>query len=53
MISFIEFMERDSYTDKEIKDIFTFGRAIGRIFINGEDMSTMMIKAGHATETKQ
>ena len=36
----------------EIKDIFTFGRVIGHIFLDGEDVSEHMIAAGHATKEK-
>ena len=36
----------------EIKDIFTFGRVVGHIFLNGEDMSEHMIEAGYATKEK-
>ena len=40
--------------DKEgdIKDIFTFGRVVGNIFVDGEDVSDRMIKDGHATREK-
>jgi len=37
----------------EIKDIFTFGRVVGRIFLNENDVSTMMSDAGHATKEKK
>ena len=36
----------------EIKDVFTFGRAVGRVFLDGEDFSAIMVKEGLATETK-
>ena len=36
----------------EIKDVFTFGRVVGHIFYNGEDMSEHMIESGHATKHK-
>ena len=37
----------------DIKDVFTFGRVVGRIFIDEQDMSEMMIESGHATKTKK
>ena len=30
----------------------TFGRDVGRIWIDGDDVSTLMIESGHAFETK-
>ena len=36
----------------EIKDVFTFGRVVGHIFYNEEDMSEHMIESGHATRYK-
>ena len=36
----------------EIKDIFTFGRVVGHVFLNEEDMSEHMIESGHATKEK-
>jgi len=36
----------------EIKDVFTFGRAVGRVFLDGEDFSAIMVREGLATETK-
>ena len=36
----------------EIKDIFTFGRVVGYIFLDEEDMSEHMIQSGHATKEK-
>ena len=36
----------------ELKDNFTFGRVLGRLFVNGEDVSELMIEAGKATRTK-
>ena len=36
----------------EIKDVFTFGRAIGRVFLDGEDFSAIMVREGLATQTK-
>ena len=40
--------------DKEgdIKDVFTFGRVIGNIFVDGEDLSDKMVRDGHATREK-
>ena len=37
----------------EIKDNFTFNRVLGRLFINGEDVSERMIEAGKATRTDE
>ena len=36
----------------EMKDVFTFGRAIGRVFLDGEDFSAIMVREGLATQTK-
>jgi len=38
--------------DSEIKDVFTFGRVLGHIFIDGKDVSEIMIESGHATKEK-
>ena len=37
----------------EIKDNFTFNRVLGRLFINGEDVSELMVEAGKATKTNE
>ena len=37
----------------EIKDNFTFKRVLGRLFINGEDVSELMVEAGKATKTDE
>ena len=37
----------------EIKDNFTFNRVLGRLFINGEDVSELMVEAGKATKTDE
>lgn len=31
----------------------TFGRDVGRIWLDGEDVTTLMVKSGHAYETKE
>jgi len=36
----------------EIKDIFTFGRVIGHVFLNDEDVAEHMIQTGYATKEK-
>ena len=36
----------------EIKDNFTFSRVLGRLFVSGQDVSELMVKAGKATKTK-
>ncbi len=36
----------------EMKDVFTFGRAVGRVFLDGEDFSSIMVREGLATQTK-
>ena len=36
----------------EVKDVFTFGRAVGRVFLDGEDFSAIMVREGLATRTK-
>ena len=38
--------------DNELKDIFTFGRVVGRVFVDGVDISEMMVSDGHATKSK-
>ena len=40
--------------DKEgdIKDIFSFGRVLGNIFIDEQDVSSAMVSVGHATRKK-
>ena len=40
--------------DKEgdIKDIFSFGRVLGNIFIDEQDVSSEMVSVGHATRKK-
>ena len=40
--------------DKEgdIKDIFTFGRVVGYIFVDEQDVSSEMVSVGHATRKK-
>tara|TARA_B100000749_G_C18302729_1_gene413309 strand:- start:196 stop:639 length:444 start_codon:yes stop_codon:yes gene_type:complete len=38
--------------DSELKDVFTFGRVLGHIFIDGKDVSEIMIESGHATKEK-
>jgi len=35
-----------------LDDIFTFGRLLGRIYIDGEDVSAVMVRDGFATKTK-
>lgn len=37
----------------ELKDIFTFGRVLGRIFVDEKDVSEIMVEKGYATKTKQ
>jgi endonuclease YncB( thermonuclease family) len=34
-------------------DLFTMGRLLGRVWIDGRDVSVMQVNAGHATATKQ
>ena len=36
----------------ELKDNFTFSRVLGRLFVRGEDVSELMVKAGKATKNK-
>lgn len=36
----------------EIKDIFTFGRVVGHIFVDGQNVSEAMVESGHATARK-
>ena len=36
----------------ELKDNFTFSRVLGRLFVNGEDVSERMVEAGKATKDK-
>ena len=37
-----------------VKDVFTFGRVLGRIWRSGdeESLSSLMVRSGHATEAK-
>ena len=37
----------------EIKANFTFNRVLGRLFINGEDVSELMVEAGKATKNDE
>ena len=37
----------------ELKDNFTFSRVLGRLFVDGEDVSELMVKAGKATKTNE
>ena len=37
----------------ELKDNFTFSRVLGRLFVNGEDVSERMVEAGKATKTNE
>ena len=37
----------------DLKDVFTFGRVIGRLFLKGEDISEMMVESGHASKEKK
>lgn len=36
-----------------VGDLFSFGRLLARVQVDGTDLSQAMIDAGHATETKQ
>ena len=45
------FIPADS--DGDIKDVFTFNRVLGYIFINSEDVSSRMVTDGHATAEKE
>ena len=38
--------------DGEIKDVFTFNRVLGYVFVDGEDVSERMVMDGHATKKK-
>ena len=38
--------------DGEIKDVFTFNRVLGYVFVVGEDVSERMVMDGHATKKK-
>lgn len=39
--------------DKGLSALFTFGRVLGRIEVNGTDLSTAQVAAGFATREKQ
>lgn len=39
-------------TEHELQAAFSFGRVLGRIWIGGNDVSRLMIEAGHATREK-
>lgn len=45
------FIPADS--DGDIKDVFTFNRVLGYIFIDSEDVSSRMVADGHATVRKE
>lgn len=34
-------------------DLFTFGRAVARVYVDGKDLSAEQVKAGFATEEKR
>jgi endonuclease YncB( thermonuclease family) len=36
----------------ELKDNFTFSRVLGRLFVDGEDVSERMVESGKATKDK-
>ena len=38
--------------ENQLKDIFTFGRVLGYIFVGGKNISEVMVESGHATKTK-
>ena len=38
--------------ENQLKDIFTFGRVLGHIFVDGKDVSEIMVESGHATKAK-
>ena len=38
--------------DEDFKDRLTMGRVLGKLFVDGRDVSEIMTKAGHGTETK-
>jgi len=33
-------------------DLFTMGRVLGRVWVNGKDVSALQVNSGHATATK-
>ena len=37
----------------ELSKLFTFGRVLGRIFVEGRDVSEQMVAVGHATEKRK
>lgn len=37
----------------EIGKSFSFGRVLGRIYLDGRDVARQVVEAGHATKTKQ
>lgn len=40
------------FEDEDFKDRMTFGRVLGHLFADGQDVSEIMINAGHGTETR-
>ena len=45
-------VEVDLVSLRRLDDAFTFGRLLGRIYIDGQDLSQRVVQAGHATATK-
>jgi endonuclease YncB( thermonuclease family) len=46
-------LEIDLTRANRLDDVFSFGRLLGRIYLDGDDLSQRMVKAGHATTSKE
>ncbi len=38
--------------DDDIRRLITFGRFVGRLYVDGQDVSRLQVEAGHATESR-
>jgi len=45
-------LEVDIASTRRLDDAFTFGRLLGRVYLNGRDLSEQIVLAGHATKAK-
>jgi endonuclease YncB( thermonuclease family) len=40
-------------TDRDVGEMLTFGRVVGEIYLNREDIGDLMVRSGHATKKKE
>ena len=45
-------LEVDLASMRRLDDAFSFGRLVGRVYVDGNDLSQRIVLAGHATTTK-